>query len=122
MISRELRIAEVQAWQTRYGMTPRDDSRLTELYADDLLEWSSDEVARELVCTDFIHRETLYGQIIEDFMRQVCHRLRAKYRLSWTSAWKIVRFYAPTALKCMCIDACSTRLPDLSHFHDSEKK
>ncbi len=36
-------------------------------------------------------------------MREVAHHMKHKYRLSWTDAWEITRFYAPTMLKLYCI-------------------
>lgn len=109
------RTAAVCRWQTAYGMAPRADSALTRLYARGDIDWTADEVARELVATDFVYSHTLYGEVIEDFMRAVCARLRREHKLSWTAAWRIVRFYAPLALKCMCVDACGVRIPELMH-------
>lgn len=110
----EDRVALVHQWQKSYEMDPRDDSKLTQLYARGALsDWGADEVARELVLTDLIFKNTLYGELAEDFMRAVCAQLRARHRLSWSAAWRIVRFYAPIALKCICVDVCSLHFPDL---------
>jgi hypothetical protein len=97
-------------------MEPRNDSRLTELFCKNQLspEWTADVVARELVATDFIYKHTLYGEVIEDFMRGVAHKLREKYRLSWTTTWEIVRFYAPFALKLLCLERCGLAIPNVA--------
>lgn len=110
---RAQRIAEVHAWQRHYNMEPRDDSKLTQLYADGVACMGPDEVARELMATDFVYKQTLYGELIEDFMRGVAHRLREFYPgLSWSATWTITRAYAPTALKLMCVSSTGTRIPD----------
>lgn len=111
--ARVARTEQVQAWQRHYGMEPRNDSKLTELYATGALNWPADAVARELVATEFIFANTLYSELLEDFMRGVANALRMRHpRLSWTATWSIVRFYAPIALKLMSLDACSVRIPD----------
>jgi hypothetical protein len=111
---RERRIACLHEWQRYYNMEPRDDSRLTQLFADgQTANMSVDEVARELMATDFIHRHTLYGDVIEDYMRAVATRLRAAHPgLSWTRTWEIVRAYAPIALKLMCLSSADLVVPD----------
>lgn len=110
------RADEVRAWQLRYGMTPRQDSKLTDLYARGELPLAADEVARELVATDYVFQNTLYGDVIEDFMREVAQRLRACHPgLSWNATWKIVRAYAPNALKLMCVSSAGIRIPDVEH-------
>ena len=76
------------------------------------LAMPADQVARELVCTDFIYKQTLYGEVIEEFLRAVATRLRRRHRLSWTATWTIVRFYGPTALKLMCLSGCGLRMPE----------
>ena len=107
------RTALVHAWQHYYGMTPRSDSRLTELFATGKTNMSAPEVARELMATDFIFKNTLYGELIEDFMRSVADMLRAKFpTLSWTATWTITRFYAPIALKLMCLRSTGARIPE----------
>ena len=109
------RRAWVHAWQRRYGMEPRDDSKLTQLFADGALgpHATADAVARELVATHFVHTHTLYGDVIEEFLRDVARRLRARHRpLSWTATWDIVRFYGPVALKLMCVSSAGVRIPD----------
>lgn len=109
---RQRRRDAVCAWQRHYGMEPRDDSKLTEAYANGETSMPADEVARELFATDYIYRTTLYGDIIEDFMRLVAARLRKDHPgLSWTSTWVIVRFYAPMALKLMCLRSGGSAIP-----------
>lgn len=110
------RVQEVQSWQTRYHMTPRRDSRLTEKYARGELDacWTADVVARELCCTDFIFKQTLYGEMIEVFLRQVAARVHRDYRISWTQTWNIVQFYGPIALKILCLERCGIAMPQLT--------
>lgn len=102
----------VQDWQRFYNMEPRSDSQLTSLYERGLLPGvSARKVARELVATHFIYQNTLYKELIEEYMRHVANRLRATYALSWTSTWQIVRFYAPIALKLHMVIQTATRIP-----------
>ena len=92
--------------QRALGMEPRADSRLTQSFVAGTAEpeYSSPEiVAHELVMTDHIYSTTLYGDIIEEVMRNVARWIRRKYKLSWTDSWSIVRFYAPTMLKLHCM-------------------
>ena len=72
-------------------MTPRSDSQLTRLFADGHLgpDMTPEVVARELMATDFIYKNTLYGEVIEEYMRCVADALRATYGLTWTSTWTI---------------------------------
>ena len=104
---------QVHRLQRMYGMEPRQDSRLTESYCRGQLDdkWTGDVVAQELVATDFIFRNTLYGELIEDPMRRVAVKLRHKYRLTWTQTWDIVKFYAPTALKILCLERSGLAVP-----------
>ena len=104
-------VRSVQEWQRFYGMNPREDSRLTKLYAEGSLNMRADEVARELVATHFIFQHTLYGELIEEFMRLVACRLRTEYELQWSSTWEITRCYAPIALKLMCVESAGIRIP-----------
>lgn len=109
----EERVAMVHAWQRHLGMEPRADSKLTQLYAQGAVPLHPAEVARELLATDYIYRRTLYGELIEDFLRGVARALRAKYpALTWTQTWAVVRFYGPIALKLMCLSATGERIPD----------
>lgn len=109
---RARRVEMVHAWQRHYHMEPRADSQLTRLFADGELGMTADQVARELVCTDFLYKRTLYGDLLEDFMRAVARRLRDETQLSWTATWQIVRFYAPPALKLMCLSSSGLYLPE----------
>lgn len=112
-VGHDQRIALVHTWQRHYNMEPRGDSRLTQLFADGQVWMSADQVARELLSTDFIYKHTLYGELIEEFLRGVAQRLRGKHRgLTWTSTWTIVRFYGPIALKLMCLSSTGDRIPD----------
>lgn len=105
---------EVWEAQRQLNMTPRGDSRLTELFACGQLptHMTADVVARELMCTDFVFKNTLYGEVIEDYMRAVASSLRDTYKLSWDATWKITRFYAPIALKLMCVSSSGIRVPN----------
>lgn len=107
----EFRLRQLHAWQEHYNMKPRSDSKLTRMFVSGELPWSADVVARELMATDFIFKQTLYGELSERFFRAVAHRLRKRHRLSWTATWDIVRFYAPIALKLMCLGHCGLRIP-----------
>tara|TARA_B110001450_G_scaffold124577_1_gene117255 strand:+ start:290 stop:658 length:369 start_codon:yes stop_codon:yes gene_type:complete len=109
---RVARREEVHQWQRHYNMEPRSDSRLTELYADGVVALPPDQVARELLAVDFLYRATLYGSLIEDFLREVAERLRRKHRLTWKATWDIVRFYGPMALKLMCLSSSYLTIPD----------
>lgn len=104
---------EVHHYQRALNMEPRGDSTLTEMYAQGQLYMSAQEVARELMATDFIYKNTLYGEVIEDFMREVADQLRQIHSpLSWTSTWTIVRAYAPNALKLMLLSSAGLRIPE----------
>ena len=97
------RVGLVHEWQRYYKMEPRKDSKLTDMFANGSLNMFPDQVARELMATDFIYKYTLYGEMIEEFMRKVAGRLKQQYDLTWTSTWNIVRFYAPIGLKLICL-------------------
>lgn len=99
----EERVSLVHQWQRYYRMEPRSDSKLTQLFASGQVNMFPDQVARELMATDFIYKYTMYGELIEEFMRKVAHRLKEQYDLTWTATWGIVRFYAPVALKLICL-------------------
>lgn len=105
---------EVWEVQRQLNMTPRNDSRLTELFANGQLPpyMTADVVARELMCTDFIFKNTLYGEVIEEYMRNVAALLRDTYKLSWDATWNLTRFYAPIALKLMCVSSSCVRVPN----------
>ena len=108
-------VDSVKAWQVHYNMTPRNDSKLTSFYANGGLpdDVPPDAIARELMCTDFLYKHTLYGNFIEEYMRAITYRLRSLYpSLSWTAAWNITQFYGPIALKLQCVDSARVRIPD----------
>lgn len=93
---------EIHELQKKVGMNPREDSRLTRQYAEGCADpefASVQDVVHELYIVDGIFRTTLYGEVIEDVMRRVADQLRERYRVTWTVAWDIVRFYVPTMLK-----------------------
>ena len=108
------RRAEVHNAQKALNMTPRADSRLTELYAHRHLPlyMSADVVARELLSTDFIYSETLYGEVIETYMRSLANMVKETYEISWNATWNLTRFYAPIALKLMCVSSSGIRIPE----------
>lgn len=120
------RVEEVQAWQRHYHMEPRADSKLTQLYASGVCTLHPAEVARELVCTEFLYRRTLYGELLEDFLRCVADGLRRECEaqtgcpLSWTATWNIVRFYGPIALKLMCVSSSGLYMPE--HLPDPREE
>ena len=104
---------EVHRLQTMLNMQPRSDSVLTERYARGETHLSAEEVARELMATDFLYTHTLYGELLEEFMREVAERVRAIHHpLSWTATWNIVRAYAPDALKLMLVSSSGVRIPE----------
>lgn len=105
---------DVWMLQRRLGMVPRSDSRLTDLFARGELPpfMTAEVVARELMCTDYVYKETLYGELIEEYMRCVARHLRDTYKLSWNATWNVTRFYAPIALKLMCVSSCGIRIPE----------
>ena len=110
--AREWRRDVLHQWQRYYNMEPRDDSRLTKMFVDGEIGMSPDQVARELMAVDYLYRATLYGEIIEDFLRLVATRLREEYSLSWKATWNIVRFYGPIALKLMCVSSAHLAIPE----------
>tara|TARA_B100002051_G_scaffold268933_1_gene299483 strand:+ start:1205 stop:1621 length:417 start_codon:yes stop_codon:yes gene_type:complete len=114
----DARRGQVQAWQRSYGMEPRGDSKLTELYAAGYVNETADKVARELCATDFVFQNTLYGEVIEDYLRCLAARVRETYGISWTSTWEVVRFYGPIALRLQMLQACGLRIPELSSVFD----
>jgi hypothetical protein len=103
----------VVSWQRHYGMHPRSDSTLTVRYArGEFGDLHPSLVARELVATEYIYKTTLYGEVLEEFMRRVAERLRTLYHLSWTATWKIVQFYGPIACKLINLLMTGGRIPD----------
>lgn len=106
------RLKCLHEWQKFYNMSPRDDSRLTQRFVSGELMWPVDVVARELMATDFIYKNTLYGEVIEDYMRRMAVRLRSQHVLTWTDTWNIVRFYGPLSLKLLMLLECNVRIPE----------
>lgn len=106
------RLHVLQAWQRHYGMEPREDSKLTRLYCGGEIDAPPDQIARELMATDFIYKHTLYGELIEEFMRRVAAKLREQHGLSWKGTWEITRFYAPVALKLICLIQSCQCIPE----------
>jgi len=104
------RLETLHAWQRYYGMEPRQDSKLTRLFVQGNIDWPVDVVARELVATDFIYKHTLYGELLQDFMRSLASRVKEMYKLSWTATWNIVSFYAPIALKLILLDSAGLHI------------
>tara|TARA_B100000214_G_C23968698_1_gene628996 strand:+ start:1665 stop:2018 length:354 start_codon:yes stop_codon:yes gene_type:complete len=109
------RINEVVIYQKKFGMEPRTDSYLTKKYANKESEYTAEEVAKELVCVDYIYKNTLYGEFSEDYMRHLANLIKNKYRLTWTETWEIVRFYGPISLKLMCLMSAKERIPNFSN-------
>ena len=107
----EERVDIVHQWQRHYHMEPRSDSKLTTMFANGQLAMSADQVARELLATDFIYRHTLYGELIEEFFRHVANELKHHHDISWKATWEIVRFYGPIALKLICLMNTNNMIP-----------
>ena len=112
MSSPEERRSLLHSWQRYYGMEPRNDSRLTRMYVNGEIIDTPDAVARELMATDFIYKTTLYGEVIEQFLRGLAERLRNEYRLTWTETWEIVQFYGPIGLKLLMAMRCQAVIPE----------
>lgn len=106
------RLEELHEWQRFYNMQPRSDSLLTRLHVKGDLGWPVDVVARELMATHYLYEATLYAEYIEEYMRGMASRLRARYPgLSWSSTWSIVRFYGPLTLRLYMILQCQVIIP-----------
>ena len=117
------RLELVHAAQRRMGMEPRNDSQLTWNYAIGKLdeEDAPSTIANELFVVDNIFRTTNYSSIVEDVMREVAHHMKQKYRLTWTDAWEMTRFYAPTMLKLYCMkEAPQLTRTSTRHVDDSD--
>jgi hypothetical protein len=93
-------------------MRPRHDSALTKQFVEGTTSMSAGEVARELMATHYIYTHTLYGEMMEDFMRAVAKRLRNMYKLSWKATWEIVPAYASNALKLIMLLRTGQRIPE----------
>jgi len=93
-------------------MEPRNDSHLTKLYIEgNLPGMSADQVARELVATEFLYQYTLYGCVLEGFLRRVACSIQHEYDISWKETWNIVRFYGPIAMKLMALISSGQCIP-----------
>lgn len=114
MTEYEQRVNEVVEFQKKFGMEPRTDSYLTKMYGNKETEYSAEEVAKELVCVNYIFTNTLYGELQEDYMRQLAKLLKNKYNLTWTSAWEIVKYYGPISLKLLCLTSSNEHIPNFS--------
>jgi hypothetical protein len=103
---------QLHAWQRYYNMEPRNDSHLTKLYIEEKLPgMPADEVARELFATEFLYQYTLYGCVLEGFLRRVACVLQHEYDISWKNTWHVVRFYGPLAMKLMALMSSGQCIP-----------
>ena len=116
---REERRNALYAWQRSYNMEPRPDSSLTTMFINGELNMPVDQVARELMCTDFLYKHTLYGNLLEEFLRKVAHRIKDQYKISWTATWNIVRFYGPIAMKVISLLQSAQHIPPFLPIYDS---
>ncbi len=114
MTEYEQRVNKVMEYQKKFGMEPRTDSYLTKMYGNQETEYSAEEVAKELVCVDYIFKNTLYGEFQEDYMRELAKLVKNKYMISWTDAWDIVKYYGPISLKLMCLISAKEKIPNFS--------
>ena len=106
------RLSELHQWQAFYNMIPREDSQLTKRFVNGEISWPVDVVARELMATDYIYRATLYGEMLEGYMRKLADRLRSHHpELTWSQTWTIVRFYGPISLKLLMLLTCNASIP-----------
>jgi len=110
------RFKQVCDLQKSYGMTPRDDSILTQKYANKQIEGPPEDIAKELFCVDYIYCNTIYGEIIEEYMRCLASLIKQKYKLSWNDTWEIVKFYGPDSLKLICVTNSNIRIPLFSNI------
>jgi hypothetical protein len=117
----EERIHSVHEWQRFYGMEPRSDSKLTRMFAEGSVNMYPDQVARELMATDFIYKFTLYGEMLEEFLRKVAARMKEQHDMTWTATWQIVRFYGPIALKLICLMQASQTIPQRMRMPDDRE-
>ena len=110
------RMEHVKRHQRQYNMEPRDDSILTYNYAcgniPDYLD-NPKVIADELIIVDYIHKNSMYGRIIQDVMREIAAILKYKYKLNWNTTWELTRFYVPDMLKLYCMRIENIQLPIL---------
>jgi hypothetical protein len=114
MTEYEERVNEVIKYQKKFGMEPRTDSYLTKKYGNKETEYSAEEVAKELVCVNYIFTNTLYGEFQEDYMRELAKLVKNNYRITWTHTWEIVNYYGPISLKLMCLISANEHIPNFS--------
>ncbi len=114
MTEYDQRVNEVMEYQKKFGMVPRTDSYLTKKYGNKETEYSAEEVAKELVCVNYIFTNTLYGEFQEDYMRELAKLVKNRYKITWTNAWEIVKYYGPISLKLMCLISAQERIPNFS--------
>ena len=107
-----VRLAQLQTEQRNIGMEPRDDSKLSYMFAKGEVDEQADVIAHELVAVDYIHQNTQYTALIEEVMREIALHCKKKYRLPWTEVWEVVRFYAPTMLKLYCMRESNAQIPN----------
>ena len=107
------RMCELENLQRSYGMEPRKDSYLSKMYANNETDLSALDVVKELISVDYIYKNTLYGETIEDYMRELAQLIKENYKLSWNQTWEIVKFYGPDSLKLMSIISTNTSIPPI---------
>ena len=108
----ENRLALLQAKQRELGMVPRQDSLLTKKWLNGEVNESADEIAKELMCTHFLYKNTLYSEMLEEYMRRMAAEVKKRYLLSWSAVWGIVRFYGPMSLKLFMAERCQVHMPE----------
>ena len=106
-------MCELKDLQKMYGMEPRQDSYLSKMYANNETDLSALDVVKELIAVDYIYKNTLYGETIEDYMRELASLIKKNYKLTWTQTWEIVKFYGPDSLKLMSIISTNTSIPPI---------
>ena len=114
MTEYDQRVNAVIEYQKKFGMEPRTDSYLTKMYGNKETEYSAEEVAKELVCVDYIFTKTLYGEFQEYYMRELAKLVKNKYKLTCTNAWETVKYYGPISLKLMCLRSAKENIPNFS--------
>ncbi len=112
-MSYDERMCELETLQKMYGMEPRKDSYLSKMYANYETDLCALDVVKELISVDYIYKNTLYGEMIQDYMRELAKLIKENYNLTWTQTWEIVRFYGPDSLKLMSIISTDTEIPPI---------
>ena len=106
------RFNEIIDLQKKYGMEPRSDSYLTKMYAEGKTDESAINIVKELIAVDYIYKNTLYGEFIEDYMRELAGIIKHNYNITWTDTWEIVRFYGPDSLKLLSLECTGEKIPN----------